>query len=384
MFRYNIASSLFYRNNLTFTTRSPFSSSSSSSKNHAFTVNYLIQNLSFSPQTASKISTKLLLHNSQNPDSVLALFKSHGFSNSQLSTIIKTCPILLTYDPNKTILPKLNFLLQKGASTSDLIDIITKNPRFLYLSLQNSITPFYDLVKRFLLSDQSTIASIKINPCFISSKTLSHNIQFLLQNGVPDSKVVSFLLRNWNNLLTQNPSLFKKVVVEVMELGFNPKTTFFTVALRAKIMKPIWETKIHVYKKWGWSEENIGSAFVMYPWCMLASVDNIEASMNFFVNHMGWDSRVLAKNPILLLLSLEKRVIPRAFVLKFLESKGLIKDAKLAAPFRVSEDLFLKRYVNRFKEESCQLLELYQEKKGVSNKTLRQKYGKRHKLSPQP
>ncbi|CAL5183782.1 unnamed protein product [Lathyrus oleraceus] len=376
MFCYNIRRSLLYRNNLTFTTSSPILHlllkpfSSSSSKNHTFTLNYLIQNLAFSPQTASKISTKVLLHNSQNPDSVLALFKTYGFSNSQISSIIKKCPKLLIFNPNKTILPKLHFFLTKGASTSDLIQIVTKNPRFLYLSLQNSITPSYDLVKKFLLSDQSTIASIKIYPCFICSKTPSQNIQFLLQNGVPESKVVTFLLQNRNNLLTQNPPLFKKVVVELMELGFNPKTTFFTVALGAKIMKPIWETKIGLYKKWGWSEENIVSAFVMYPWCMLTSESKIEASMSFFVNHMGWDSLVLAKNPILLSLSLEKRVIPRAFVLKFLESKGLIKYAKLAAPFKVSEDLFLKRYVNRFKEESSQLLKLYEEKKYVSNKAL--------------
>ncbi|CAL5183781.1 unnamed protein product [Lathyrus oleraceus] len=338
----------------------------SSSANHSFTLNYLIQNLAFSPETASKISTKLLLNNSQNPDSVLALFKSHGFSNSQLSTLIKTCPNLLTYHPNKTLLPKLNFLLQKGASTSDLIDIITKNPRILYLSLQNSIIPFYDLVKRFFLSDESTIASLKVRSCMIYSKTPSQNIQLLLQNGVPESKV-GILFRNWYTVFTQNPPVFEKVVMELKELGFNPKTTFFTVALRAKInSKSNWENKIDVYKKWGWSQEDIVSAFLKHPWCMLASVDKIEAVMKFFVDHIGWESLVLAKHPILIMMSLEKRVIPRAFVLKFLESKGLVKDAKLARPFKVSEDVFLKKFVNCFEEEASNLLKLYEEKREVS------------------
>ncbi|CAK8530929.1 unnamed protein product [Lathyrus sativus] len=343
----------------------PFSSSSS--QNHSFTFNYLIQNLAFSPETASKISTKLQLNNSQNPDSVLALFKAHGFSISHLSNLIQTCPKLLTYHPNKTILPKLNFLLLKGASTSDLIDIIAKNPRFLYLNLQKSIIPFYDLFKRFLLSDESTIAFLKVRSWMIYSKTQSQNIHFLLKNGVPESKV-GILFLNWYSVFTQNPPVFEKAVMELMELGFNPKTTFFTVALRAKINgKSHWQNKIDVYKKWGWSQEDIVSAFLKHPWCMLASVDKIEAVMKFFVNHIGWESSVLAKHPILILMSLEKRLIPRAFVLKYLESKGLVKDAKSGTPFKVSEDVFLKKFVNCFEEEASYLLKMYEDQKEVSH-----------------
>ena len=168
-------------------------------------------------------------------------------------------------------------------------------------------------------------------------------------------------------MLSKKPSVFEKAVLEVKDLGFKPDKTFFLVALHAKFsLKSVWEKKINAYKKWGWSDEIIASAFLKYPWCMLASVEKIDAVMQFFVNHMGWESNVLAKYPILVMLSLEKRVIPRAFVLKFLESKGLIKDAKSAAPFKASEDVFLKRYVNCFEEEASQLLKLYEEKRDVS------------------
>lgn len=347
---------------------------SSSSQNYTFTVNYLIQNCGLSPETASKLSSKINLNNSQKPDSVLSLFKSHGFSNSQLSTLIKTHPKILSLDPNKTILPKLNFLLSKGASNSDLVQIITRSPAIFYKSLENTITPCYHFIKRFLLSDQSTIASLKNCTCLLFSKTLSQNVQILLQNGVPESKVL-ILFRNWYAIFAEKPSSFEKALVEVIELGFNPKTTVFIVALRAKINKKIlWERKINVYKKWGWSEESFVSTFLKYPWCMLASVRKIEAAMKFFVDHMGWKPIVLAKHPILLLLSLEKRVIPRAFVLTFLESKGLIKDAKLARPFQLSESLFLKKFVYCFKEEASQLLKLYEEKKDVSNRMLKKDF----------
>ncbi|XP_057432932.1 uncharacterized protein LOC130725746 [Lotus japonicus] len=335
----------------------------STSEQHSFTTNYLINNFSFSPETASNLSTRVRLDNSDRPDSVLALFRTHGFSNPQLSQIIQSYPKLLSSDPIKSILPKFNFLLSKGASTSDLVQIVTKNPSVLKQSLANTITPCYDFLKRFLVSDESTIYSIKYCPCLIYSKLPSINVQMLLENGVPESKV-ALILRRWGHIVSEHHPIIKKAVEEVKRLGFNPASTFFIVAVIAKMMNDsLWQRKTDLYKKWGWSEEVIVSAFVRHPWCMQASEKKIESVMEFWVNHMGWDSLVLAKQPILLTLSLEKRVIPRAFVLQFLQSRGLIKDAKSPTTFKLTDDMFLQKFVNCFEDEASQLLKLYEEKK---------------------
>ncbi|KAK7331343.1 hypothetical protein VNO77_25565 [Canavalia gladiata] len=185
----------------------------------------------------------------------------------------------------------------------------------------------------------------------------------LLENGVPESKV-AMVLRSWASVLVADPPLFKNAVEEVKELRFHPNKTTFVIAVCAKLSRnSLWERKIYLYKKWGWSEKIVVSAFKKHPWCMLASEDKIEAMMEFFVNRLGWESMVLAKYPALILMSLEKRVIPRAFVLKFLRSKGLIKDGNSAVPFLVSENKFVKKYVNFFEEEASQLLKLYEEKR---------------------
>ncbi|WJX26992.1 hypothetical protein P8452_15855 [Trifolium repens] len=162
-----------------------------------------------------------------------------------------------------------------------------------------------------------------------------------------------------------------KVVMELKGWGFDPKTTFFITALCAKSLTSDWQRKVGMYKKWGWSKEDIVSAFLKYPWCMLASLEKIEAVMGFFVKEIGWESTLLAKDPILITLSLERRIVPRAFVLKFLESKGLIEDAKLAEPFEVTEKEFLKNFVDCFKEEASQLLKLYEENKDTPNRALK-------------
>lgn len=167
---------------------------------------YLRQCPPMAPLACLRLPTRIRLRTSHDPDSILSLFKSHGFSDSQIRRIIQTYPYFLSYNSRKIILPKLNFLLSKGASTPDLIRIITKNPKILRLSLYNSITPRYDFIKRFMLSDDSTLRSVKVCPCIMLSKNPLLNIEFLLHNGVPESKVV-MLLRYWPPLSLPMPPL---------------------------------------------------------------------------------------------------------------------------------------------------------------------------------
>ena len=70
------------------------------------------------------------------------------------------------------------------------------------------------------------------------------------------------------------------------------------------------------------------------------------AKMDFFVNKMGKDS-LIARRPLLLIYSLEKRLIPHYSVVQFLLSKGLInKDLSFKAVFESNEKMFLHIFVN--------------------------------------
>ncbi|KAE8725374.1 Mitochondrial transcription termination factor family protein, putative isoform 1 [Hibiscus syriacus] len=51
----------------------------------------------------------------EKPDSVLAVLKNHGFSKPQITRLIKGRPAVLTSNVEKTILPKLEFLISKVA-----------------------------------------------------------------------------------------------------------------------------------------------------------------------------------------------------------------------------------------------------------------------------
>ena len=95
---------------------------------------------------------------------------------------------------------------------------------------------------------------------------------------------------------------------------------------------------------------------------MLTSKEKLNAVMSFWIGQLGWDSSALQASPILFGYSLEKRTIPRALVIQYLLSKGLMKeDASLFTPFTLTDKMFLQKFVTCFgEEETSRVLKLYQ------------------------
>ena len=121
------------------------------------------------------------------------------------------------------------------------------------------------------------------------------------------------------------------------------------------------------YKKWGWSDEEVSKAFEKCPQFMMISLDKITAVMDFFVNEMGLRPHHLVKYPMVLNLSLEKRLKPRHFLLRALLSKGLVmKEVNLGTMYVTAEEKFLQKFVTPYEEEAPELMKLYKDKLGLS------------------
>jgi mTERF domain-containing protein len=61
--------------------------------------------------------------------------------------------------------------------------------------------------------------------------------------------------------------------------------------------KPKLESKLELYKRWGWSKDVALLAFKKRPFCMLSSEEKITKAMDFLVNKMGWPSAAVARYP---------------------------------------------------------------------------------------
>ncbi|PON77347.1 Mitochodrial transcription termination factor [Parasponia andersonii] len=114
--------------------------------------------------------------------------------------------------------------------------------------------------------------------------------------------------------LLLKPQRIMEILPEIVKLGFNPNTVHFALAFRsmALISKTLWEQKMEAYRSFGLSEDRVYSAFKIQPMCMLISEKKIKKLMTFFINKLNIETSVICKNPSILMLSLEKRIIPRA------------------------------------------------------------------------
>ncbi|KAJ0035664.1 hypothetical protein Pint_24567 [Pistacia integerrima] len=341
------------------------------SKEQSFTVSYLINSCGLSPESALRASKKVQFETSKRPDLVLTRFKNNGFSETQISHLIRKCPQLLLYNPEKTLLPKLEFFHSKGFSNPDLAKIVCWRPRILESSLKNRIIPSFTYLSNLLQSTEKTITVVKRFPsiiCHDLQNCLPPRVNYLLDKGVPEPKVLMFLY-NWPEVLVSYSRL-KEAVDLVKKMGINPLRSQFVIAIYIMLLmqKSEWDKKFDFYKMCGWSEEQILTAYRKYPWCMMTSENKIMAVMDFFVNKMGWETSAITEQPVLFSLSMEKRIIPRASVLQYLLTKGLLKNKLLSAtPFKLCEKPFLQKFVNCY-DEAPRLMKLYNEQLNLSKK----------------
>ncbi|XP_031268869.1 transcription termination factor MTERF5, chloroplastic-like [Pistacia vera] len=241
--------------------------------------------------------------------------------------------------------------------------IIARSPTLLCRSLKNHLIPNYNFLKNVVIHDEKIVKVLKNMLWLFSlkSKNFGPNIAVLKDIGVPQSQI-SFLVTNMPRAAYSKHYKFCKVVNRVKEMGFNPTQTVFVMAVGVinQLKESVWESKFEVYRRRGWSEDETLAAFRRHPCCMQISEEKITKVMDFLVNKMGWLSRDISKWPEVFTYSLEKRIVPRCFVIQVLLSKGLIREYKSPLAYlKLTESKFIEKYITRFQEKVPQLLDVF-------------------------
>ncbi|EOY06458.1 hypothetical protein QUC31_016261 [Theobroma cacao] len=341
-------------------------SNTCSDLSQSFAYSYLIDKFGFSQQSALAASKYLRFKTPDQPDSVIAFLEKHGFSRTQIQQMIRSRPNLLSSNVEKTLLPKLEFFRSRGVSSPDLIKFLFGNPTILTRSLENQVIPCFNHLSSLLQSDDKAVKAIKRYPRLVTCNFDAYmlpNINILLDNGVPESYIRTMFFHH-PRYFVMIPDRFKEIVKEVKEMGFDPLLMKFlrAVIMFRKMSKPTLERKFDVYKKWGWSEQEIWEAIRKNPQCVDFSEETIMARMDFLVNRMGFKPLHIANQPSVICRSLEKRIVPRGLYARELLSKGLMKKFTLSGLFDISEKTFFERLINRYEDIAPQLLKLYKEK----------------------
>ncbi|KAB2620189.1 hypothetical protein D8674_039605 [Pyrus ussuriensis x Pyrus communis] len=280
-----------------------------------FTVSYLINSCGLSPKHALSASKKVHFDTPEGPNSVLNLLEDHRFDKTHISHLVKKRPHLLLFNPEKTLLPKLEFLGFIGLSGTGLAEVICFNPDILKRSLEKCIIPCYNVVKNLHLLDE-------------------------------ESSLRTMLLCSLE---------FKEIVKKIMSMGVSPSSEVFTRALHVNALRDAskWEQKMELYGKWGWTEDDFMLAFRRNPLFMDFTEKNFSSKMDFLVNKMGWQPADVAGSPTVVTYSLEKYIIPRCSVIRILLLKGLISKGEftLGTFIMNPKSYFLNRFVIKYQEQ---------------------------------
>ncbi|KAK1278668.1 hypothetical protein QJS04_geneDACA003687 [Acorus gramineus] len=199
----------------------------------------------------------------------------------------------------------MDFLMRYGFSSSQLINLLSKDPSILTRSLENQIIPSLEFLKGLVGTQENVIAAINRSAYTVKPsrlKRLVPNISSLRDHGVPNSHVSKFIIKQPDMFTMVDPDRFRTSVVAVHGMGFNPLSTRFVEAVRAML-----------------------------------------------ISKSGWDEKYELM-----------RVIPRCSVLEVLLSKGLIeKDMKWSTALKLTEKQFLERFVTKYEEEAAELMRAY-------------------------
>ncbi|XP_038690175.1 transcription termination factor MTERF4, chloroplastic-like [Tripterygium wilfordii] len=343
-----------------------YSSSSCSSVSRPFTVEYLMNSCGLSLKSAISASNKILLveNNLKNPDSVLDLLKSHGFSSTQVAKLIEKRPSLLLSKVEGNLKPKIVFLVGNGFKGSLLPELIVGNPIILLRALDSHIKPSIEFLKGVLQNEEKFIAAIRRSSWLITfgwKGIVKPNIEYLIGEGIPISNICKFIQLQPRSML-QKPDRMIYSVEYVKKLGIEPSTPMFVHALKTMtgMSETTWKKKFEVLKSLGWNEEQIVSAFKRNPYFMAASEEKLRLATDFYMNTMNLDLDTLVSYPTFFVYGIDQRIRPRYNVLKVLQSKNLVsKEKKIEWLYTVSEKVFRDNYVLKYVDEVPELLQIY-------------------------
>ncbi|XP_044491988.1 transcription termination factor MTERF15, mitochondrial-like [Mangifera indica] len=338
-------------------------------KDYLFTLSYLIESCKLSPEKAESASKRIKLQSAQQPDSVLTILRHRGFTAAHITKLVRMRPSLLLANPERSILPKFEFFKSLGITDAEIASVCSSIPAILSHSLKNLLIPNFKFLKSVLLSDENVIRAFRKKSWLFQqdlAKTASPKLAVLKELGMPEP-FIALVLTCYASIVFQKQGNFDKNVKKVTEMGFDPRKSGFIHAMQvfASMSPSTLERKFDIFREWGWSDEDIMLVFRKCPICMSASGSKIMNAMEFLVNKMGWQPTDIASYPDVLLMNLEKRVIPRCLVIKVLQLKGLAKkNLSLRACLKPVEKLFLDRFVTKFLGQVPELMIIYQRNEG--------------------
>ncbi|KAG1366474.1 transcription termination factor MTERF15, mitochondrial-like [Cocos nucifera] len=328
----------------------PFSAAAIQNPSSAppFLVQYLINSCGLSSDEAAEASKHIAhLKSPSNPDSVLRFLKQSGFSDAHIRKLVALHPRVLCSKVEKTLNPKFRALLDMGFPEAAMVQLVSSVPKTIQI---HDPRPKIEFWWSLFGTQENLLKGLKRNPYLLSyslGKRIMPNISLLRDCGISDFRIGK-MLRNSSRFITMNLDLLQVFIKRAEELGIPRGSGMFWQALSVVLChkSTAVDAKFRLLKSLGWSESELASAVSKAPKLLDCSEKSIHAKMDFLTKEAGLELSYVAFYPVLLMCSLERRLIPRNHVLRILKSKELTQGGQhFFAATLLTEEKFLKKFV---------------------------------------
>ncbi|CAH8256990.1 unnamed protein product [Arabidopsis lyrata] len=283
-----------------------------------------------------------------NADSVLDLLRSYGFTDSQISSIIRSDPQVLIANTATSLGSKLEFLQARGASSSELTEIVSTVPKILGKREGQSISRYYDFVKVIIEADKSS-KYVKLSHS-LSQGNKIRNVLVLRELGVPQKRLLPLLISKAQPVCGKEK--FDASLKKVVEMGFTVDDVWAMVKKWPRSLthseKKV-ANSIETFLGLGFSRDEFLMMVKRFPQCIGFSTELVKKKTEYLVKEMNWPLKAVASIPQVVGYSLEKRTVPRCNVIKVLISKGLLESElpAISSVLTSTSEKFLNCYVRK-------------------------------------
>ncbi|KAG2605658.1 transcription termination factor MTERF8, chloroplastic-like [Panicum virgatum] len=342
------------------------SAAAASSSGSFAAADYLVSRCGLTQAQALKAAAKIShLPSRARPDAVLAYLESTlRVPAADVTRVVVMDSTFLCADVEQTLARRVADLRDLGLSRDQIARLVPLVPnsfrnRFLRSNLEfwlAEIGSFDKLLK--VLRSCSGLLSMDLD------KVARPNVAFLRQCGQDISEIAGTNLYV-SRIFTMKPELLKETVQRVEELGVERSARMFrrAIAVVAFIDKGVIARRILLLHNVGFSKDDVLAIVRKQPLVLGTSEQKIQGNMDFLMKDVGLEVSYIARRPVLLMYSVERRLLPRHYLLKVLREKGLLKgQPDYYGTASMGEKIFVEKFVHPFKNHVPGLTDDYASK----------------------
>uniref|UniRef100_A0A0E0AXZ4 Uncharacterized protein n=1 Tax=Oryza glumipatula TaxID=40148 RepID=A0A0E0AXZ4_9ORYZ len=326
---------------------------------------YLVDTCGLTAAQALKASKNVShLKSATKPDAVLAILSGVGLSGADLAAVVAAEPRLLCTKAPSVALRVASLRHRVGLSDPQIASLLLLPGGAKGLHTCD-MAPRLEFWIPFLGSFEMLLKILKRNNAIVSSsleKVIKPNIALLRECGLSVCDIVQ-MSQTSARVLTFSPERLK-VIVQQAEKHRMPGCSWAfknAVDTVARSNEGIVNARMEfLSSSLGFSMEKLRSAVCKCPQILGLSESKLHSKIEFLVGKVGLEPDYILQRPVLLTYSLEKRLVPRHYVVEVLLVKGLIKrTVDFYGCVCVSNEDFVARYIDHHENAVPGLTDAY-------------------------